>query len=172
MIDIPVLATERLVLRAFEERDLDAYAAIMADPAVTRFLADGAPLSRDDAWRQMAMILGHWMLRGFGLWAVEERATGTLLGRIGCHEPEGWPGFEVAYTLGRPYWGRGFAREGARAALGHARAALGRRDIISIIRPGNAGSIRVAESLGATREREVPFFGAPALIYRYPPTGA
>lgn len=165
---VPVLGTERLLLRGFEPRDAEPYMAMMADPEVTRFLADGKPLSRVDAWRQLAMFAGHWTLKGFGVWAVEERATGRLLGRIGCMEPEGWPGFEIAYTLARPAWGQGFAREGAAAALGYARETLGKRDIISIIRPGNAGSIRVATSLGAMPDGTVEFYGAPALIYRYP----
>lgn len=165
---IPSITTERLVLRGFEPRDVEPYMAMMADPEVTRFLADGRPLSRPDAWRQLAMFAGHWTLKGFGVWAVEERATGTLLGRIGCMEPEGWPDFEIAYTLARPAWGHGFAREGAAAALDYARETLARRDIISIIRPANAGSIRVATSLGATPAETVEFFGAPAVLYRYP----
>jgi RimJ/RimL family protein N-acetyltransferase len=114
---VPQLNTERLLLRGFEASDLDAYAAMMADPEVTRYLGDPHPLSRADAWRQLAMFAGHWVLRGFGVWAVEERATGTFIGRIGCWEPEGWPGFELAYTLARPAWGRGYAREGGAAAV-------------------------------------------------------
>jgi len=168
MTHVPTLETERLLLRGFESRDFDVYAEMMADPAVTRFLADGTPLERADAWRQLAMFAGHWALRGFGVWAVEERATGEFLGRIGCFEPEGWPGFEVAYTLRRAAWGRGYAREGAAAALRYAREQLGRTAIISVIRPGNAASIRVATSLGAQPDGTVDFFGAPALIYRYP----
>ena len=167
-MQIPVLTTDRLLLRGFEERDLDEYAAMMADPAVVEFLSDKKPLSRGDAWRQMAMVLGHWTLRGFGLWAVEERDTGRLLGRIGCHQPEGWPGFEVGYTLGRPFWGRGFATEGARAALQYARTVLRREEILSVIRPANAGSIRVATALGAVRSETVEFYGAPSDLYRYP----
>lgn len=167
MISVPQLTTERLLLRGFEQRDLDAYAEIMADPQVTRFLGSGSPVSRDEAWRQMAFITGHWALRGFGLWAVEERATGRLMGRIGCHEPEGWPAFELAYTLGRPFWGHGYAREGTRAALTFARDVLRRDRIISIIRPANTPSIRVAEALGATRGEEVEFFGKPSYLYEY-----
>lgn len=166
-MQVPLLTTERLTLRRFEERDLDAYVGMMSDPDVTRFLGDGKPLTRADAWRQIAMILGHWTLRGFGLWAVEERATGRLVGRIGCHEPEGWPGFEIAYTLARPVWGRGFAQEGARAALHYARTELRRTDIISVIRPANVGSVRVATALGAHRAESVEFFGARSDIYRY-----
>ena len=87
---------------------------------------------------------------------------------MGCFEPEGWPGFEIAYTLARPAWGHGYAREAAAAALAYARDVLGREAIISIIRPANANSIRVARSLGATRAGAVEFFGSPADIYRYP----
>jgi len=165
---IPQLTTDRLILRAFAASDFEAYALIMADPEVTQFLGEGRPLTRVDAWRQLAMILGHWMLRGFGLWAVEERASGRLIGRIGCHEPEGFPAFEVGYVLAREAWGNGFAREGAAAALQFARQTLRRREITSIIRPANTGSIRVATSLGARAAETVEFFGAPSVVYRYP----
>jgi RimJ/RimL family protein N-acetyltransferase len=171
-MEIPQLTTERLLLRGFEARDVEPYAAMVADPEVTRFLGDGKPLSRADAWRQIAMIIGHWTLRGFGIWAVEERATGTLLGRIGCFQPEGWPGFEIGYTLGRHAQGRGYAREGTAAALAYARETLGRDEIISLIRPDNAPSVRVATSLGAERGETIEFFGAPTLVYRYPPARA
>ena len=169
MIDIPSLTTDRLLLRAFTPQDFAAYAAIMADPKVTRFLGEGRPLSNSEAWRQMAMIIGHWALRGFGLWAVEERTSGRLIGRIGCQEPEGFPAFEVAYVLARDSWGKGYAREGAAAALRFARDTLGRRDITSIIRPANVDSIRVATALGAVAAETVDFFGAPSILYRYPP---
>ncbi|GLC25774.1 N-acetyltransferase [Roseisolibacter agri] len=167
--DFPQINTDRLLLRAFAQRDFDAYAAMVADPEVMRHLADGRPLNRFDAWRQMAMFAGHWSLRGFGVWAVEERSTGEFIGRIGCFQPEGWPEFEIAYTLARHAWGKGYAREGAAAALKYARETLGRTSIVSIIRPDNAASIRVATSLGAVPDGEVEFFGAPAVLYRYPP---
>ena len=168
MTDIPTLETERLRLRAFRADDFDAYAALVGDPDVTRYLGDGRALGRDDAWRQMAMFAGHWMLRGFGVWAVEERATGAFVGRIGCFEPEGWPAFEIAYTLSPAVWGRGYALEGARAALRYAHDVLGRRGVTSVIRPRNARSIRVAERLGARFDRAVPFFGDVAHLYVYP----
>jgi RimJ/RimL family protein N-acetyltransferase len=168
MTDIPRLRTERLVLRGFEERDFETYAAMMADPDVVRYLGDGRPLSRADAWRQLAMFAGHWVLRGFGLWAVENATTGSFLGRIGCLEPEGWPGFEIGYALARDAWGKGYAREGAARALAYARKELGRTDIISLIRPANAGSIKVARALGAVAAETVELFGAPTIVYRYP----
>jgi RimJ/RimL family protein N-acetyltransferase len=167
-IRIPKLSTSRLLLRGFVAEDFEAYAAMMAVPAVTRYLGDGQPLARTAAWFQMAMFAGHWVLHGFGVWAVEERETGRFIGRIGCHQPEGFPVFELAYTLAPEAWGRGYAREGAAAALRHAREELGRTAIASIIRPANAASIRVAQSLGAEAAETVEFFGAPAVLYRYP----
>lgn len=171
ILSIPTLETDRLRLRGIEESDFEAYARMLSEPEVARHLGDGRPVSTVEAWRQIAVILGHWVIRGFGLWAVEERESGVLVGRIGLWEPTGWPGFEVAYTLDRAYWGRGYAREGARAALEYARRELGRRAIISIIRPANLASIRVATALGATYAETIEFFGAPSDVYRYPELG-
>jgi RimJ/RimL family protein N-acetyltransferase len=140
---------------------------MVANPAVTQFLADGQPLDRVNAWRQMAMFAGHWAIRGYGVWAVEERATGDFIGRIGCFNPEGWPGFEVCYTLTQSAWGKGYAYEGAAASLDYARNVLKKREIMSVIRPGNNGSRRVAAKLGGTLAETVEFYGGPALIYRY-----
>ena len=168
MLQIPQLTTERLHLRCFKPVDFDAYAEMMANPDVVRYLGAGVPLSRADAWRQMAMLMGHWVLRGYGVWAVEERATGRFLGRIGCMNQEGFPAFEIAYTLGPWAWGNGYAREGAAAALTFARDVLLRSEITSIIRPANTASIRVATSLGAVPGETVEFFGAPSVLYRYP----
>ena len=132
MLRIPHLTTDRLLLRGFVPDDFEPYAAMMANPDVARYLGDGRPLTCPEAWRQMAMFAGHWVLRGFGLWAVEERSTGRFIGRIGCLEPEGFPAFEIAYTLAPEAWGKGYAREGAGAALCYARDVLGRTAITSI----------------------------------------
>jgi RimJ/RimL family protein N-acetyltransferase len=165
------LETPRLILRGFSSSDVEPYARMMADPDVARFLGDGRPLERWEAWRQLATFIGHWELRGFGLWAVEERTTGRFIGRIGCFEPEGWPGFEIGYALAREAWGQGFAREGAAAALHFARRVLKRDTIISLIRPANRASIAVAEHLGATRTGSVELFGATSDVYTYPISG-
>lgn len=97
----PTIDTPRLRLRGFEARDLETYAAMCADPEVMRFVGDGVPLDRAAAWRQMALFLGHWPLRGFGTWALEERASGCLVGRAGFLQPEGWPGVELGWLLAR-----------------------------------------------------------------------
>ena len=170
-MNVPELRTERLVMRGFREEDLDALAEISADGEVTRWVGDPDGLSREETWRRMAYFIGHWELRGFGLWAVEEQATRGLVGRIGCYEPEGWPGFEIGYVLAREAWGRGYAREGVAAALAYARGALGRDEIISLIRPDNRASIAVAEHFGARRTRTVELFGAASEVYTYPLSG-
>jgi RimJ/RimL family protein N-acetyltransferase len=149
----------------FREEDFEEYASMVADAEVTRYLGEGKPLARGDAWRQLAFVLGHWQLRGYGLWAVEERSTGRLVGRIGFLYPEGWPDFELGWTLAREFWGRGYATEGARRALDFAFEELGREHVISLIRPDNTPSIRVAERLGESLEGSVELFGSEALIY-------
>ena len=165
MIPIPTLTTDRLILRPFRDDDLDAYAEIVADAEVMRYIGDGKPMDRDAAWRQMALIVGHWQLRGYGMWAVEARENGAFMGRIGFFNPEGWPGFELGWTLGRQWWGKGYATEGARAALDFGWQELGRDHVISLIRPENQPSIRVAERLGERLEGEVELFGNRALVY-------
>ncbi len=113
----------------------------------------------------MGTFLGHWVLRGYGIWAVEERASGAFVGRIGLFNPEGWPGLEVGWLLARDVWGKGFATEGGRASLEFAWNTLGAERVISMIRPENAASIRVAERLGERYERSIEFKGSSASIY-------
>ena len=159
------LATVRLLLRPFQASDIGTYAAMCADPEVMRYVGDRGPLSQEDAWRQLAMLVGHWQLRGFGMWAVEERATGAFLGRVGLHYPDGWPGREVAWALSRAYWGRGFAFEAATAALEHAFMTLDWPRAISLIDPRNARSISLARRLGEQYERDVSVRGHQVSLY-------
>jgi len=158
------LSTNRLILRIFRLDDFEAHAAICADPEVMRYIRAG-PLSRSDAWWQLARYVGHWQLRGYGMWAVVERSTNRLIGHLGFLHPEGAEGFELGWALARDAWGRGYALEGTRAAVNHAFTALGRDHIACVIRPENARSIRLAERLGATLERESEEAGRRLLIY-------
>jgi RimJ/RimL family protein N-acetyltransferase len=160
-----VITTGRLILRPLRESDLDAYAAMTADPEVMRFLGEGRTLDREDAWRSMAMLIGHWTLRGFGMWALEERATGKFVGRAGLHYPEGWPDREVGWALRREHWSKGYATEAARASLDHAFDALGWERAISLIHAENLRSIRVAERLGERYAGQATVRGKPASVY-------
>src|SRR5436305_9698530 len=161
--DIPVLETERLRLRAFRLGDFEGYAAMCGDPEVARYLT--TRFDREQAWRHLAFLIGHWVLRGFGMWAVEEKATGAFVGRIGFAEPEGLPGCELAWTLARPFWGRGYATEGARAALAHAFTVLKKDRVVSLIHPENQASLRLAERLGERLEGRVEILGREHLVY-------
>ena len=162
---VPEIRTERLLLRGLRHDDLDAYAAMYADPEVMQYLENGLPLDRAAAWRMMAVHLGHWLLRGYGQWALVEDATGDVVGRAGLWEPEGWPGLEVGWLLARPRWGQGFATEAGRAAIAYAFGVLGAEKVISLIRPENHLSVRVAERLGESYERTIELHGRRVDIY-------
>ncbi len=149
---IPTLTTSRLVLRPFAEGDLDAWAEIVSDEETTRWI--GGVQSRGDAWRSIALYLGHWSLRGYGQWAVERRQDGRFLGRAGLWNPEGWPELEVGWTLARSAWGHGYATEAGRAAVEWGRSELGLSRIASVIGLGNERSVAVARRLGMTLDRE------------------
>jgi RimJ/RimL family protein N-acetyltransferase len=158
------LLTDRLQLRTFRADDFEAHAEITADPEVMRFIRDG-PLSRVEAWWQIARYVGHWQLRGYGMWAVVERSTSRVIGHLGFLNPEGGLGFELGWALARHAWGRGYALEGTRAAVHHAFTALERDHIACVIRPENARSIRLAERLGATLEGETEESGRRLVVY-------
>ncbi|HTQ78389.1 MAG TPA: GNAT family N-acetyltransferase [Thermoanaerobaculia bacterium] len=165
-MSIPTLTTERLRLRSFRASDLDDYAALNADWEVLRHLGGGAePWDRPRSSRHLAFLLGHWHLWGSGTWALEHKESGTFLGMVGFFEPEGWPGFELAWVLARSAWGKGYATEGARAAMDYAFTVWKRDHIISLIAPENRASIRVAERLGERLEGRITHLGREMLCY-------
>ncbi|MEI9888622.1 MAG: GNAT family N-acetyltransferase [Rhizomicrobium sp.] len=151
---IPRLETERLVLREVRNGDLDAWAAIMGDPDVARYVAP-APMTRDEAWRSMAASLGHWQLRGYGAWAVELKAGGAMIGRVGMINPEGWPGLEIGWTIGKAWWGKGYATEAAAASMRYAFLTQPVERLISNIDPDNTASQAVALRLGETKGERI-----------------
>jgi RimJ/RimL family protein N-acetyltransferase len=157
---IPKLETERLILRGCKREDFEAYARFMSDPDVMRYLS-GEPITRGEAWRNMAAIIGQWTLRGYGRWAVERKSDGAFIGIAGLNHPEGWPGLEAAWTLGKEYWGQGYASEAGQASLDYAFLTQDVAQMISLIDPRNTGSQKVAERIGETRgeRREILFQG-------------
>jgi RimJ/RimL family protein N-acetyltransferase len=169
-LTIPVLETERLRLRGWREEDLPAFAAFWADESTARFV--GGSCSRGDAWRRMAAQVGHWVLRGYGMWAVEDKATGHLAGYCGPWNPEGWPEAEIGWGLLKAFHGRGYATEAARRARDFAYGELGWPTVVSYIAAENAASQRVAARLGAMFEGPGELQGHPVGVYRHPPANA
>lgn len=143
------IETERLILREIDpERDFENWARCMADERSVRY-TDGRVLDRARAWRHMASLIGHWEIRGYGFFSVEEKASGEWVGRVGPWYPEGWPEPEIGWTIMPEHWGKGYATEAARAALDYAFRELGWKRVIHVILVGNERSIAVAKKLGS-----------------------
>ncbi len=164
--EAPILETERLRLRPLEGGDLEDYAEMYSDREVLRYLGGGPePWDRSRSWRHLAFVRGHWQLLGTGVWAIEHRESGAFVGSVGFWEPEGWLGFELAWTLARRWWGFGFATEGARAALDYAFTIWKKDRVISLINPENHPSIRVAERIGESLVGRACHGGREMLVY-------
>jgi RimJ/RimL family protein N-acetyltransferase len=164
-VTIPTLETERLLLRPVREADVEPLYAMMQDPDVMQYIGERRIPTLQEVWRWVAGWIGHWAWRGYGQWAVEERSSGELIGRVGILNPVEWPGPEVAYMLGKPWWGRGYATEAAGAAMDWGFETTGFDRLISLIDPANVASIAVATHLGETPRGEVELWGNQVLIY-------
>lgn len=147
-VDSLRIETERLILRPPRAEDFDAYAAKMADAEATRFV--GGPQARAVAWRAFLGKAGAWMIQGFSMFSVIEKASGQWIGQLGPWHPEGWPGTEVGWGLARAAWGKGYAWEGSVAAIDWAFDQLDWNEVIHSIAPDNIASQALARRLGAT----------------------
>ncbi len=144
------IETERLRLREWRESDLDPMWRMQSDLEWMRYMG-GTPLTRPEAWRVIAVFMGHQTMRGYTHWALEEKDTGEFVGRVGPWLPEGWPQLEIGWGILRERWGRGYAVEAARAAAAWVHRELGVNEVCHLIQDENTKSARVAEKLGATR---------------------
>jgi RimJ/RimL family protein N-acetyltransferase len=160
-----VIETPRLRLRPFRESDLDPLARLNANPDVMRYLGSGKCLDRAETWRQIAMFIGHMEIRGYSILAVEDRASGELIGRSGLFYPEGWPMLEVGWIVDPCRQRQGIATEAGRASLDWCFANLSVGEACSLIHPDNVASARVAEKLGARVERRITVCGQEADLW-------
>ncbi len=145
-LHIPTVETERLRLRAPRFDDFEAYAAFRGSERA-RIL--GGPFDRTDAFEQLAALIGHWALRGYGRWMVADRATDAPLGVIGLFFPEDWPEPEIGWSLFETAEGKGVAYEAALATRAYAYDTLGWRSVASLIAPDNTRSAALARRMGA-----------------------
>jgi RimJ/RimL family protein N-acetyltransferase len=152
-----VLQTERLVLRRFTLDDTEFILRQVNQPSWIRFIADSGVHTLEDArdyllTRPLAMYERH----GFGLWMTELKADGTPIGMCGLIKRDTLPDVDVGYALLPEFWGHGYAREAAAAALDYGYRVLGLPRIIATTHPDNHGSMRVLESIGLKFERMIP----------------
>ena len=169
----PRLETERLILRDFTRDDLDAHAATLGNVEVMRHLT-GEPLSREDALRRLFMAVGQWPVDGIGMWAVERKADGQLVGHVGFFDMardmqpniDGLP--EMGWIFDTSVHGQGIAREACEAALAWLEADRGATEVPAIISEGNIASMKLAEKLGFVREADGVYKGEAIAIFRRP----
>jgi RimJ/RimL family protein N-acetyltransferase len=141
------IETARLLLRPPRAEDFDGWAANMADAESARYICGQQP--RAVAWRGFLTMVGAWSIQGYGMFSLIEKASGRWIGRLGPWQPEGWPGPEVGWGLAREAWGRGYALEGATAAMDWAFDRLGWTDVIHSIDRDNTASQALAVRLGS-----------------------
>jgi RimJ/RimL family protein N-acetyltransferase len=158
------IATERLLLRKPIASDVNPMMEVHQDPEVMRFLGV-YPVTLMTAWKNVAMMVGHWEMLGYGSWVVVDKSTSEIVGRVGLWYPDGWLGVELGWTVKRSRWGEGIATEASRAALQWTWANLQVDHIISMIHRENTASIRIAEKLGECFERAETINGSEVLVY-------
>ncbi len=165
--DVPVVETERLILRGRRLDDFAFLAAMWADAEVTRFIAP-APATAEEAWARFLRYAGHWAVMGYGYWAVEEKASGRYIADIGFADYRraivpALDGPEIGWVLSASVAGRGYTTEAVRAALAWSDRNLAARTTC-IIAPDHAASLRVAEKVGYRPEGTRLYRGAPLVV--------
>jgi RimJ/RimL family protein N-acetyltransferase len=170
MHDVPVLETDRLVLRGHALSDFDECAAMWADSIVTRHIG-GRPFTGEEVWTKLLRYVGHWALLGFGYWVVHERATNRFVGEVGLAdfrreiEPSFGGAPEMGWALASWAHGKGFATEAVRGVLSWSDERLSASRTVCIIDPGNVASVHVAEKCGYRRVTETTYKGAPIFLF-------
>lgn len=166
LADIPVIETERTILRPHRLADFDAYTEMWADPVVTRFIGQR---TREESWQRFLRHGGMWSMIGFGFWAVEEKASGRFIGEGGFHDVkreivpsiEGIP--EAGWALVADAHGRGLASEIVGAFVAWADSRFDGRTVC-IIDPRNVASLRVAEKHGYGEIDRTTYHGEPTIL--------
>ena len=160
-----VLETKRLLLREFQMGDAEALFAVLGDAATMQYYPAAFDRAGVESW--IARNIERYTRNGFGLWAMELKSTGEVIGDCGCalQEVEGRREIEIGYHVRRDLWGQGYATEAARHCVAHAFSQLGAERVISMIRPENLSSRRVAEKNGLKCEKIIFWHGYGHCVY-------
>ncbi|MHC0054262.1 GNAT family N-acetyltransferase [Actibacterium sp. D379-3] len=162
---IPTLETERLILRGPEPQDYPDFKATFSSYR-SRFM--GGPLNKYEAWMLYAAEIGHWQIRGFGMWMIHDRVTDETYGMAGGWQPAGWPESEIAWIIWPDKAGHGYALEATDAARRYFYTQCGWDGAVSYIDPKNLDSIRLAERLGAVKDHDAATIDGNDAVYRHP----
>ncbi|KUF09455.1 GNAT family N-acetyltransferase [Pseudoponticoccus marisrubri] len=163
--DIPVLQTRRLVLRAPAPADYPDFKATFASYR-SRFM--GGPLNAYETWMLYAAEIGHWEIRGFGMWMVHLKDTEETVGMAGGWFPAKWPEREIAWIIWPDRAGKGYALEATDRVRRFFYEEQGWDGAVSYIDPKNLDSIRLAERLGCTKDHAAPSIDGTDAVYRHP----
>jgi RimJ/RimL family protein N-acetyltransferase len=162
---IPVIETERLILRGPEPEDYPNFKHTFSSYR-SRFM--GGPLNAYETWMLYAAEIGHWQIRGYGMWMIHDRKTDATLGMAGGWKPAAWPEAEIAWIIWPETAGHGYALEATHAARRYFYDSLGWDGAVSYLDPKNLDSIRLAERLGAERDTAAQSVDGSDVIYRHP----
>ena len=162
---IPVIETERLVLRGPAPEDYPNFKHTFSSYR-SRFM--GGPLNPYESWMLYAAEIGHWQIRGYGMWMIHDKTTDVTYGMAGGWQPAGWPEREIAWIIWPDRGGRGFALEATDRVRRHYYEDAGWETAVSYIDPKNLDSIRLAERLGCRKEPEAPSIDGSDAVYRHP----
>jgi RimJ/RimL family protein N-acetyltransferase len=168
--EVPVIETDRLLLRRHLPDDFAACARMWADPNVTRHIG-GKPSSPQEVWMKLLRYAGLWAWLGYGYWAILEKSTGGFIGELGFADfkrdidppTNGIP--ELGWALATEAHGKGFATEALHAAIAWGDACLESRRTVCLIDPDNLPSIRVAQKCGYREFHKTTYKGEPTILF-------
>ena len=169
-ISVPVIETERLVLRGHAREDFADILAMWSEPAVVRYIS-GTPLAEEEAWGKFLRGFGFWQVLGYGYWLIAEKAGGRFVGEAGfglfkrAVEPPLGEVPEMGWSLAPWAHGQGYATEAVAAAAAWGDAHLGADRTCCLISPDNTPSIRLAERVGFRETARADYKGGPAVVY-------
>lgn len=169
-VTVPIVETERLLLRGHALQDFGFFADLWSKPDVTKFIG-GKPRSEEETWSKFLRMIGHWQAMGFGYWAVEDKVGGALIGEVGVADfkrimsPSIKGELEAGWVLSPKAQGKGYATEAMKAVLDWADEHVPGKAICAIIEPKNIASIKVAEKLEFTKTAQTVYMGSDIILY-------
>ena len=162
---IPTLVSQRLILKPLVHQDVEALYNALDDPDVWKYFPLPVPPSLDRTSSYINGQLDHWTTYGLGHWALEDK-NHTLLGWCGLQFLPETSETEVAYCLGKPHWGKGYATESAKASLDYALATLEKKEIIGLTHVENKASQNVLKKIGLQFVDRKQYFGMDCFRFR------